>query len=88
MFLFCKISSVFKNFCQFELVLKMQVTIMNVEDAGREENCFVEWEGVFLLLLSVLLFIIRFMECVFYKIYVICFAVTCVKLSCMPKILF
>jgi hypothetical protein len=48
---------------------------MNVEDAGREEKFFVEWEGVFLLLLSVLL-IIHFMECIFYKIYAVCFAVT------------
>jgi len=61
---------------------------MNVEVAGREEKFFIEWEGVFLLLLSVLLIIIHFMECVFYKIYVICFAVTCVQLSCMPEICF
>lgn len=32
--------------------------------------------------------IIHFMECVFYKIYVICFAVTCVQSLCMPEICF
>jgi len=61
---------------------------MNVEDAGREEKFFVEWEGVFLLPLSVLLIIIHFMECIFYTIYAMYFAVTCVQLSCMPEICF
>lgn len=28
-------------FCRFELVLKARVSIMNVEDAGREEKFFV-----------------------------------------------
>jgi hypothetical protein len=50
---------------------------MNMEDAGREDEFFVEWEGVFLLLLSVLRCIIHFMECIFYKIHVICFSVIC-----------
>ena len=40
---------------------------MNTEDGGREEKFFVEWEGVFLLLLSVLLIIIHCMEYVFTK---------------------
>lgn len=31
-------------FCRFELLLKMRVNVMNVENAGREEKFFEEWE--------------------------------------------
>jgi len=47
-------SSVSTICCRFELVLKVRVSVTNVENAGREEKFFLEWEGVFLLLLRIL----------------------------------